>query len=223
MDLAELCVRYRRLTVAEVCDALYELELVPERVLPSTLRPLLPEYTMVGEAFTVLGKDLSPPVSWDEGVIRVQTYLQMLEKVGADQVMVCANVGPSRMGNFGELTANAVQQRGCAGVVLDGNLRDSAGMRAIGFQIYYRDLSPLNGIGRWQLQSYQEPITIGDVEVVPGDIIVADFDGILAIGSTDAERVLLAAENVSGAELKVRHEMQTGLAPLAAFQRHGHF
>lgn len=222
MDLAELCKRYRRLTVSEVCDALYELQL-DERILPSNLRPLLPEHTMVGEAFTNLGQDLDPPVGWDEGVVRVRAYLQMLEHVGPDSVMVCANIGPSRMGNFGELTANAVQQRGCVGVVLDGNLRDSAGMRDINFQIFYRDLSPRNGIGRWVLRSFQEPVVIGEVEVVPGDIIIADFDGILAVAREDAERVLLAAENVSSSEAKVRAEMQSGVAPLASFQQHGHF
>jgi 4-hydroxy-4-methyl-2-oxoglutarate aldolase len=222
MDLAELCQRYRCLTVSEVCDALYELN-ITERVLPTNLRPLLPEQTMVGEAFTVLGQDLDPPVGWDEGVVRVRAYLEMLEHVGADSVMVCANIGPSRMGNFGELTANAVRQRGCAGVVLDGNLRDSAGMRDINFQIYYKDLSPLNGIGRWQLRSFAEPVTIGDVEVSPGDIVIADFDGILVIDRADAERVLIAAENISAAETKVRAEMQGGVAPLASFQKHGHF
>jgi 4-hydroxy-4-methyl-2-oxoglutarate aldolase len=222
IELAELCSRFRVLTVPEVCDALYELQL-PEQVLSSRLRPLLPEKSMVGEAFTVLGTDTIPPVGWDEGVIRVQSYLQMLEHVTPDSVMIHTNQGPSRMGNYGELTANAVQQRGCQGVILDGNLRDSAGMRSIDFQIFYKDLSPLNGIGRWHLVSFQERVTVDGIEISPGDIIFADFDGVLVIPRADAEQVLLKAEDVSAAEVHVRHEMQNGMAPLASFQAHGHF
>jgi len=222
IELAELCERYRVLTVPEVCDALYELR-APEQVLSSKLRPLLSDTTIVGEAFTVLGTDTIPPVGWDEGVIRVQSYLNMLDEVTPNTVMVHTNRGPSTMGNFGELTANAVQQRGCQGVILDGNLRDSAGMRAIDFQIFYKDYSPLNGIGRWHLVSFQEPVTVDGIEIVPGDIICADFDGVVVIPRTDAERVLITAEAVSEAELHVRAEMQNGMAPLESFQTHGHF
>ena len=72
------------------------------------------------------------------------------------------------MGHFGELTANAARAHGCVGMILDGNLRDIEGLRAIGFPVFYRDLSPLNGIGRWEMTASQQPIAIGGVTVQPG-------------------------------------------------------
>ena len=75
---------------------------------------------------------------------------------------------PARAGHFGELTANAARAHGCVGCILDGNLRDIEGLRAIGFPVFYRDLSPLNGIGRWEMTASQQPIAIGGVTVQPG-------------------------------------------------------
>lgn len=222
MDLDELCRRYRQVYLPAVADALYELG-CQEGLLPSSLRPLLPTKTMVGEAFTITGKDIVPPLGWDEGRLRVRKYLEILSTVTPDCVLVHTNEGSSIVGNFGELSANAVQQRGCAGVVLPGNLRDSAGMREIDFQIFYQDLSPLNGIGRWEVVSCQTPVTVGSVAISPGDIIFGDFDGIIAIPRSKAEAVLLKAEAIVASEELVRVDMRAGVGPLDSFQRHGHF
>jgi len=141
---AELCARYRRLYVPAVCDALYELGL-PEPVLPSTLRPLHPERRIAGVAYTLLGRAIAPPVGWEAGIDRISSYLDLFPRLPADSILVSVNPG-SDVGHFGELTATSAQRHGCVGVILDGNLRDVAGLREIGFQVFYRDLSPLNAI-----------------------------------------------------------------------------
>lgn len=217
---AELCERYRRLYMPAVCDAAYELGL-PELVLPTHLRPLLPEQRMVGVAYTVEGRDIRPPVSWDEGIGRMQSYLRMFEELPAESVLVSATPD-GRVGHFGELTANAARARGCVGCVLEGNLRDIAGLRNIGFQVFYRDLSPLNGIGRWEMVTSREPVTIGDVTVRTGDVVFGEFDGILVIPAEHAVDVLVKAEEVVSAEGSVRDEVRDGTAPWASFERHGH-
>ena len=217
---AELCARYRRICVSVVCDALYELGL-PERVLPSALRPLLPDVRMAGIAYTLQGRAIRPPVGWDRGVERIKSYLQMFDELEPDSVLVSSNPD-SEVGHFGELTGNAALERGCAGVVLDGNLRDLDGLLDIGLQVFHRDLSPLNAIGRWEMAASQVPVTIGDVTVVPGDVIVADRDGVLAVAGDEAERVLERAESIVGAEDLVRADMRTGASPWEGFERHGH-
>ena len=128
----------------------------------------------------------------------------------------------SEVGHFGELTGNAAVQRGCAGVVLDGNLRDLDGLLDIGLQVFYRDLSPLNAIGRWEMVASQVPVTIGDVIVAPGDLIVADRDGVLAVDGDEAERVLEQAESIDGSEALVRADMRAGASPWEGLERHGH-
>jgi regulator of RNase E activity RraA len=116
---------------------------LPELVLPSSLRPLFPEKSFVGIAFTLEGTEIVPPVSWDEGKVRISSYLEVFDQLEADSVIVSKNNG-SFVGHFGELTGNSAQKHGCVGVVLDGNLRDTAGLREIGMQVFYRDVNPRN-------------------------------------------------------------------------------
>ena len=220
MDTHELCERYRALYMPAVCDALYELG-QPEQVLPTFLRPLFPEQRIVGRAFTVKGRAIEPRLSWDEGIERIRTYLEMFEQLEPDSLLVHVN-GPSPVGHFGELTANSAMRRGCVGCVLDGNLRDIEGLREIGFQVFYHDLSPLNAIGRWEMEAFQAPVTIGDVTVHPGDVVIGEFDGVLVVPAGDAERVLSKAEEIVSAEGKVRADMRAGVSPLEGLKKYGH-
>ena len=160
LSTAELCSRYRKLWVPVVCDALYALGL-PEQILPSELRPLFPEQRVAGVAFTVQGRAIEPPIAWDPGIERIESYLRVFEELTPDSVMVSVNPA-SHVGHFGELTANSAKQHGCVGVILDGNLRDIAGLRDIGFQVFYRDLSPLNAIvtGTCDASISQRPIAL---------------------------------------------------------------
>jgi len=219
IETTELCARFRKLYMPAVCDALYHLGLA-EQVLPTSLRPLFSEKRMVGRALTVEGRAIEH-LSWDEGVKRIRPYLRVFEQIPPDSVIVSVNPN-STVGHFGELTGNAAQVRGCAGVVLDGNLRDIEGLRAIGFQVFYRDLSPLNAIGRWEMAATQKPVTIGSVTIYPGDIIFAEFDGILVIPSSQAEQVLAKGEEIAAAERHVRTEMRTGNSPLSSLDKHGY-
>lgn len=216
----ELCERFRRLYVPAICDALYRLGL-PEKVLPSGLRPLLPEHRIAGVAYTILGRPIEPAVGWEAGIERIASYLRVFEELPRLSVLVSVNPG-SEVGHFGELTANAARARGCAGVVLDGNLRDVAGLRDIGFQVFYRDLSPLNAIGRWEMEASQVPVSIDGVTVRPGDVVVGEFDGLVVVPGDQAEMVLETAEGIVGSETDVRREMRAGESPLASLQRHGH-
>ena len=217
---SELCARYRRICVSVVCDALYELGM-PERVLPSGLRPLMPDVRMAGIAHTLVGRAIRPGVGWDRGLERIKSYLEMFEELTPDSVLVSCNPG-SEVGHFGELTGNAAKTRGCAGVVLEGNLRDLDGLLDIDLQVFYRDLSPLNAIGRWEMAASQVPVTIGDVTVAPGDMIIGDRDGVLVVDGSESERVLAQAESIVGSEELVRADMRAGATPWEGLERHGH-
>ena len=201
---SELCARYRRICVSVVCDALYELDL-PERVLPSALKPLLPDMRMAGIAYTLEGRAIRPGVGWDRGLDRIKSYLEMFKELTPDSVLVSCNPD-SEVGHFGELTGNSAQQYGCTGVVLEGNLRDLDGLLDIGLQVFYRDLSPLNAIGRWEMVASQVPVTIGG----------------LVVAGSEAERVLLQSESIVGSEELVRADMRAGATPWEGLERHGH-
>ncbi len=216
----EMCQRYRRLYMPAVCDAVYSLGM-EEKVLPSSLRPLFPEQRVAGIAYTVLGQSIEPNIDWDSGIERISSYLEVFDQLPTDSVLVSVNPD-SHVGHFGELTGNSAKARGCVGVILDGNLRDIEGLREIGLQVFYRDLSPLNAIGRWEMAASQVPVTIGGVTISPGDVVIGEFDGILVVPAADAERVLVRAEEIVGSEALVREEMKAGESPLASLERHGH-
>lgn len=220
LTIAEICSRFRALYLPAVCDALFELGL-PEPLLPSNLRPLFPEQAFVGVAYTVVGKEIVPAVGWDEGVGRMRSYLRVFEQLEPDSVLV-STTPEGFVGHFGELTGNAAQGRGCVGVILDGNLRDVAGLREIGLPIVFRDLCSRNGIGRWEMVAEQVPVTIGDVVVQPGDIVIAEFEGVLIVPRALAEAVLERAESIVVAEGKVRAEIREGATPSESFDHHGH-
>lgn len=219
METTELCERYRRLYLSSVCDALYELGL-REQVLPTSLRPLFAESRIVGHAFTVEGRDFAP-IGWDAGIDKIRSYLEVFDRLTPDSVLVSTTPN-GRVGHFGELTANSAAAHGCLGCILDGNLRDIEGLRDIGFPVFYRDLSPLNAIGRWEMVASERPVVIGGIVIDQGDIVFAEFDGILVIPRASAEQVLRKAEEIVSAEGRVRAELSSGGSPVASFQRHGH-
>lgn len=220
LSRSQICTRYGRLYLPVVIDAMYELGL-PELVLPSSLRPLFPEKSFVGIAFTLEGTEIVPPVSWDEGKVRISSYLEVFNQLEVDSVIVSKNNG-SFVGHFGELTGNSARKHGCVGVVLDGNLRDTAGLREIGMQVFYRDVNPRNGIGRWEMVSSGKPVTIGGVTVCSGDLIFAEFDGILVVPESKIIEVLVKAEEICGIEELVRADMRDGVSPVEGLARHGH-
>lgn len=219
LSTAQICDRFRGIYVPAVTDAMYELGL-PEPVLPSWLRPLLPEQSFAGIAYTVEGAAIEPRVSWDEGAERISSYLTAFEGITPDSVLVSKNSGA--VGHFGELTANSALEHGCVGVVLDGNLRDTAGIREIGLQVFYRDVNPITAIGRWEMVSHQQPVTIGSVTIHPGDLVVADFDGIVVVPQVDIVAVLERAEQIVDIEKTVRSDMRQGVSPLQGLKDHGH-
>jgi len=215
-----MCARFRGIPTPVICDAMYALG-IPEQVLSSRLRPLLSAERMAGAAYTLSGRAIEPKVGWDDGIPRIQSYLRIFEELESDSVIVSVNPN-SAVGHFGELTGNAAKARGCQGVILDGNLRDTEGLLRIGFQVFYSALSPLNAIGRWEMSEKQLPVTIDGVTIEPGDIIIGDFDGIAVVPRAEAERVLLEAESVNAAEAKVRVEAAQGISPMQSLERHGH-
>jgi len=88
--------------------------------------------------------------------------------------------------------------------------------------VFFRDLSPLNAIGRWEMVGHQVPVEIGGVTINPGDLIFAEFEGVVAVPQERIVEVLEKAEEITQAESLVRSEVQSGSTPLESFNRHGH-
>ena len=112
---------------------------------------------------------------------------------------------------------------GFAGAILDGGVRDVTEIRRdYDFPVYARSVSPGTTVGRFRTLAANVPIEIGGVTVNPGDLIVADIDGVVAVPRDHVEGVLAMALDIEQKELEqARYIRETGSlkAGLAKYQR----
>lgn len=104
-------------------------------------------------------------------------------------LLVVATTAASTHGMFGDLLASSLLVRGVRGLVIDAGVRDTAGLRAMGFAVWSRWVS-CQGTVKATPGSVNVPIMIGGVTVNPGDAVVADDDGVVVVASEEAERAL---------------------------------
>ena len=200
-----------------ISDILDEMGLHGQ-VLPKEIQALRAGQTVAGRALTLLGEATR---SDDPEVIFVP-LLKMLGEIEPGDVLV-SQPNDDVAAHLGELSAETARYRGCKGAVIDGGVRDTDYIEKLGFPVFARYRTPTDIIGRWRLADFNVPIRIGGVGVSPGDYILGDRDGVLAIPARVAEEVITRAEEVVKTENLVRHDILDGVHPLEAYKRHGRF
>ena len=110
---------------------------------------------------------------------------------------------------FGDLLGYSCKVHGIAGVVIDGASRDAEGMAAIGFPVFARAVLPM-GPFKDSPGSINVPVSCGGVAVRPGDIIVADADGVVVVPREEATEVLSKAQGASAKEEQMRERLAKG-------------
>jgi 4-hydroxy-4-methyl-2-oxoglutarate aldolase len=209
--------RFLALYTGALTDVLDRRGLV-HQTLPPELVPLEPGTRLAGPAFTVEGR----PHAEHDYDTSIRKILAMLGEVPAEHVAVY-QTNDRGSAQFGELSATSLQARGAAGVVLDGGCRDVEFIQRAGFPVFCRYTTPQDCVPRWELNATQVPVTIGDVRIEPGDWIVADHDGVVAVPSAVAEEVLAEAEAKVATESEIRLAVADGVLPLDAYERYGTF
>lgn len=107
--------------------------------------------------------------------------LASLDAVAADDVYLISSGGSETVALWGELLSVSCQAKGVAGVVCDGYARDIRQVNELGFPCFARGAAPYDINGRVEVLGHGQPITIGGVVVNPGDLIIGDTDGIVAV------------------------------------------
>jgi len=147
--------------------------------------------------------------------------LAAIDSCRPDQVIVCAAGGSMRSGIWGELLSTAARNCGCAGVLVDGAVRDVAKMRRMGFNVYAKGANPLDSRDRQRVIDYDVVIEIGGVRIEPGDLIAADEDGVVIVPQSVAQDILVAAWAKVHAENEVRDAIAGGMSATDAFKKYG--
>jgi len=107
--------------------------------------------------------------------------------------------------------------------VVDGFVRDTDFLLDIGFQSWCRGFTPRDIVGHWLPDATDIPIRIGDVEIMPGDYMVGDRDGLIRVPAAQIEEVLDGSERAMVTESLVRKAILDGVDPQQAYLRHGKF
>ena len=131
------------------------------------------------------------------------------------------------MACFGELLALGMKVRGCAGIVVNGGVRDAHWIAHHGIAVYSRYRSPVQSIGRWKVTGCQIPVvmpgaTARRVEVTPGDFVLGDADGVVVIPAAHILGVLEEAERITAREIDIRREIDAGAPLEVVLKRYGH-
>lgn len=197
-----------RLFTAVVLDALDGIGLKNQSpdcpILPQTLRK-----PVIGIAKPLLWIDFAYE---DPGTYDLE--LKAVDAIRPNEVVVCATSQSRRSGIWGELLTTAAMTRGARGVVTDGTVRDVDRMTEMEFPVYACGTCAYDSWNRQKVVDYDVAIEIGGVKVQPGDIIIADVDGVAVVPVAAADDVLAAALEKVENENDFRRAVKAGM-PLA--------
>ena len=196
VPVKELLARYERLYTGAVSDVLREFCLL-DQALPPELRPLRPERTVAGIAFTVK----SAPHTQLSGELPYRT--EMLTEMHEDAFVVWDASGDKRGTMWGGVMTATAHGRGVRGACIDGGIRDTTQILEKDFPVFFRYQSPNGSLGRCLITHYQVPLRIGDVFVRPGDVVLGDIDGVMVVPRELAWDVLQRAEQMLENEKRI--------------------
>jgi regulator of RNase E activity RraA len=162
-----------------------------------TIRCLLPElgavigYVVTAEVTT--NDPDSPSLDWND-------YYALLEATPGPLIAVFKDVDsrPGRGASFGDGMATLHQRLGVTGVLVEGTVRDLAGIRRVGLPIFAWGTVPGHGV--FNLTHFNQPLTVGQLRVRPGDLLMADPDGCVEIPVEAAAEVLRLAAQIRAEE-----------------------
>jgi regulator of RNase E activity RraA len=190
---------FKKTYAASVSDAV-ELVTGKRGFMSHDMRPVV-HGSLVGRAVTSLVKPASPENSTP--TLSTKHSVEMIDNAKPGEVGVIVMENGLDVAAIGNLMGTAAKTRGMAGMVLDGGVRDIADLRAMRLTVYARSVVPSTAVGRYATVARNIPVECAGVTVRPGDIIVADEDGVVVVPQERADEVLLRALEIDEREKKM--------------------
>lgn len=203
------------LSTAVICDALdaagfsHQSPRVP-------IRPLTVVDLLVGRCRTTLWGDMAHA---DPRPYELE--LRAVDACQPDDVLIAAAGGSMRSGIWGELLSTAARNSGCAGVIVDGAVRDVRQMTQMDFPVFARGVSPYDSQNRQRVVDLDVPVEIDGVRFSPGDLVFADEDGVVVVPRAAEDVVIRRAWDKAHAENITRDAIRTGMKATAAYEKYG--
>jgi regulator of RNase E activity RraA len=181
----------------------------------SWMRGPMPLYNagerVVGPAFTLrfvpMREDLATPESWSSP----RSTRGAIEDMPEGAIAIADAMGVSDAGIFGDILCARMKKRGVSALVTDGMVRDGAGVRDTGLPVWSAGVAAPASVAGLTFVGWQEPIGCGGVAVFPGDMIVADGDGVVVIPQNIVEEVALAGVEQESLEMWIMREVERGV------------
>lgn len=212
----ELLTRFEELYTGAVNDVLREFCYL-NQALPGHILPLREYNTVAGFAFTVK----SSPNVLISGEMDFRS--QMLDELGEDAFVVWDTNNDEKATLWGGVMTATAKGKKVKAACIDGGIRDTHQILEADFPVFYKYRISNGSLGRCLITHYQVPILIGDVLIRPGDIILGDIDGVLAIPRDIAYDILVRAEEIKENEKKIFSWVHEGQSIQEIKEKGGYF
>lgn len=194
-----LIAGFNRTTIASVADAVDQV--VGKRgYMSHDMRPFVAG-RFAGRAVTSIARAAPPEKAVPS--LSVKHSVEIIDNSKPGEVGVIVMENGLDVAAIGGLMGTAAKARGMAGMVLDGGVRDVAELRSLGLPTYARSVTPGTAVGRFATVAKNVPVQCGGVTVNPGDIVVADEDGVVVVPAARAAEVLQRAREIDDRETRM--------------------
>ena len=196
----------RNLYVPAVCDILDSLGR-RDQAMHQRLRPLDPDNcTIVGRARTFRWMETDYIVQEDPYGLEIEA----MDSLKPADVVVHSSDHAGTNAPWGELMSTVALRNGAAGCICDSQIRDCQKIIRLRFPVFYRGIRPLDSMGRARVMAYDVAVKCGEVLVNPGELVFADFDGVVVVPREVEDQVLQLAQEKVGKETASRRELLKG-------------